>query len=123
VGRALGGCPLRRLTINENHSPKRANDYPDDSLAWKENVPRSIRLQETMGNEELKNHRKEVGMPQFLLAQRSGVTRMRLSLFETGQVSLSADEIAAVRRALKEYIAQRAAQFTKALNRDDAVAV
>jgi transcriptional regulator with XRE-family HTH domain len=89
--------------------------------AWERNTPRPIRLQETMGNEELKNRRKEVGMPQFLLAQRSGVTRMRLSLFETGQVSLSADEIAAIRRALKEYIAQRAAQFTKALNRDDAL--
>ena len=74
-----------------------------------------------MGNEELKNRRKEVGMPQFLLAQRSGVTRMRLSLFETGQVLLSADEITAVRRALKEYIAQKAAQLTNALNRDDAV--
>ena len=76
-----------------------------------------------MGNEELRNRRKEVGMPQFLLAQRSKVTRMRLSLFETGQISLSTDEIAAVRRALKEYIAQKAAQFTKALNRDDAVAL
>jgi predicted transcriptional regulator len=76
-----------------------------------------------MGNEELKNRRREVGMPQFLLAQRSGVTRMRLSLFETGQVCLTADEIAAVRRALKEYIAQKAAQFTKVLNRDDAVTV
>ena len=74
-----------------------------------------------MGNEELKNRRKEVGMPQFLLAQRSGVTRMRLSLFEIGQVLLSADEITAVRRALKEYIAQKAAQLTNALNRDDAV--
>jgi predicted transcriptional regulator len=76
-----------------------------------------------MGNAELRNRRKEVAMPQFLLAQRSGVTRMRLSLFETGQVSLTADEIAAVRRALKEYIVQKAAQFTKALNCDDAVAV
>lgn len=76
-----------------------------------------------MGNEELKNRRREVGMPQFLLAQRSGVTRMRLSLFETGQVSLTADEVAAVRRAMKEYIAQKAAQFTKALNCDDALAV
>lgn len=76
-----------------------------------------------MGSEELRNRRKAVGMPQFLLAQRSGVTRMRLSLFETGQVSLNADEITAVRRALKEYTAQKAAQFTKALNCDDAVAV
>jgi predicted transcriptional regulator len=76
-----------------------------------------------MGNEELRNRRKEVAMPQFLLAQRSGVTRMRLSLFETGQVSLNADEIAAVRIALREYIAQKAAQFAKALNCDDAVAV
>lgn len=32
-----------------------------------------------MGNEELRNRRKEVAIPQFLLAQRSGVTRMRLS--------------------------------------------
>lgn len=73
-----------------------------------------------MGSEELRNRRKQVGMPQFLLAQRSGVTRMRLSLFETGQVSLNADEIAAVRIALREYIAQKAAQFTHALDRDDA---
>jgi hypothetical protein len=81
-------------------------------------------LERLMGNEELRNRRKEVGMPQFLLAQRSRkVRRMRLSLFETGQVSLSADEIAAVRRALNEYIAEKAAQFTKALNHDDAVAV
>jgi predicted transcriptional regulator len=76
-----------------------------------------------MGNEELRNRRREVGMPQFLLAKKSGVTRMRLSLFETGQVSLTAAEIDAVRHALKEYIAQKAAQFTKALNCDDAVAV
>ena len=73
-----------------------------------------------MGNEELRNRRREVRMPQFLLAQRSGVTRMRLSLFETGQVSLRANEIAAVSRALKEYTAEKAAQFAKALNRDDA---
>jgi predicted transcriptional regulator len=76
-----------------------------------------------MGNEELRNRRKEVAMPQFLLAQRSGVTRMRLSLFETGQVLLTEHEITALRRALKEYVAQKAAQFTKALHCDDAVAV
>ena len=73
-------------------------------------------MERLMGNEELRNRRREVGMPQFLLAQRSGVTRMRLSLFETGQVALTTEEITAVRCALKEYIAQKAAQFTKALD-------
>jgi transcriptional regulator with XRE-family HTH domain len=36
----------------------------------------------------LLERRKKVGMSQFLCAQRSGISRMRLSLAETGQIEL-----------------------------------
>jgi transcriptional regulator with XRE-family HTH domain len=36
--------------------------------------------------------RKKCGMSQFLCAQRSGISRMRLSLAETGQIALSPAE-------------------------------
>lgn len=51
--------------------------------------------------------RKKSGMSQFLCAQQSGVSRMRLSLAETGQVVLTTAEEAAVRRALSDYISGR----------------
>jgi transcriptional regulator with XRE-family HTH domain len=37
----------------------------------------------------LVEHRKKIGMSQFLCAQRSGISRMRLSLAETGQIVLT----------------------------------
>jgi hypothetical protein len=49
--------------------------------------------------------RKKSGMSQWLCAQRSGVSRMRLSLAETGQISLSAEEETAVGQVISEYIA------------------
>ena len=52
--------------------------------------------------------RRKSGMSQFLCAQRSGISRMRLSLAETGQIELSAAEEAAVHRELAKYIADRA---------------
>lgn len=51
--------------------------------------------------------RKRSGMSQFLCAQSSGVSRMRLSLAETGQVKLTAQEESAVRRALSDYISSK----------------
>ena len=53
---------------------------------------------------DLQQRRKRSGMSQFLLARSSGVSRTRLSLAETGQVSLSEDEEAVVRRALDQDI-------------------
>jgi len=47
-------------------------------------------------------------MSQFLCAQRSGISRMRLSLAETGQNGLSPEEEAALRKTLAEYISDKA---------------
>jgi transcriptional regulator with XRE-family HTH domain len=56
--------------------------------------------------------RRKSGMSQFLCAQRSGISRMRLSLAETGQIELSADEVATVRQALTKYISDRAQEIS-----------
>ena len=55
--------------------------------------------------------RKKCGMSQFLCAQRSGISRMRLSLAETGQIALSPAEEAALRRVLTEYISDKAQEI------------
>ena len=60
----------------------------------------------------LQEHRKKTGMSQFLLAQSSGVPRMRLSLAETGQICLTKEEEAAVRRALEDFISRKARELT-----------
>lgn len=52
--------------------------------------------------------RKKSGMSQVLCAHRSGISRMRLSLAETGQIALSSDEEAAVSQALTKYILEKA---------------
>jgi len=56
----------------------------------------------------LLERRKKSGMSQFLCAQRSGISRMRLSLAETGQIRLSPEEEAALRQVLDEYISAKA---------------
>jgi hypothetical protein len=50
-------------------------------------------------------------MSQFLCAQRSGSSRMRLSLAETGQIDLSEQEEEAMRRVLNEYISAKAREI------------
>ena len=52
----------------------------------------------------LVERRKKSGMSQWLCAQKSGISRMRLSLAETGQVELSAEEEASVRKVVSDYI-------------------
>src|SRR5258705_1201834 len=52
--------------------------------------------------------RKRSGMSQFLCAQRSGISRMRLSLAETGQIALSSEEETALSQALTKYILEKA---------------
>jgi transcriptional regulator with XRE-family HTH domain len=48
----------------------------------------------------LKELRRMADLTQFQLAQRCGVSRMRLSLAECGQIELNAKEDSAVRKAL-----------------------
>ena len=55
--------------------------------------------------------RKKSGMSQFLWAKRSRISRMRLSLAETGQIALSPAEEATLRQALSEYIAHKAQEI------------
>jgi transcriptional regulator with XRE-family HTH domain len=55
--------------------------------------------------------RKKVGMSQFLCAQRSGISRMRLSLAETGQIKLSKQEEEAIRQVINEFISAKAREI------------
>jgi hypothetical protein len=59
----------------------------------------------------LVEQRKKIGMSQFLCAQRSGISRMRLSLAETGQIALSSEEEALVRQVLSDYIALKSREI------------
>ncbi len=65
-----------------------------------------------------KDRRKKIGMTQFLLAKASGISRMRLSQAETEQLSLTDNEIAAVHRALSEYLANKAQKFRLLLSQE-----
>jgi hypothetical protein len=59
----------------------------------------------------LVERRKKSGMSQWLCAQKSGISRMRLSLAETGQVALSAEEEASVHQAVSDYIALKSREI------------
>jgi transcriptional regulator with XRE-family HTH domain len=65
-----------------------------------------------------KDRRRKIGMTQFLLAQASGISRMRLSQAETKQLSLTDTEIAAVHRALSEYLATKAQELEVLLSQE-----
>lgn len=65
-----------------------------------------------------KDRRKKIGMTQFLLAQATGISRMKLSQAETEQLSLTDKEIAAVHRALSEYLASKAHEFGVLLSQE-----
>lgn len=67
----------------------------------------------------LLERRKKSVMSQFLCAQRSGVSRMRLSLAETGQVVLTPAEEAAIDQALNEYIVCRAQEISRLLREQE----
>jgi transcriptional regulator with XRE-family HTH domain len=64
---------------------------------------------------DLKSMRELAGMTQFSISRRSGVSRMRLSLAECGEVELDAEEEAAVRRILLAAIEARALQLQMVL--------
>ncbi len=72
---------------------------------------------------DTKTLRKMANLTQFELAQRCGVSRMRLSLAECGQLELRPEEEVAVRRMLVGAIKSRAAQLTNVLSGTEAVAV
>ena len=59
----------------------------------------------------LKELRRMANLTQFQLAQRCGVSRMRLSLAECEQLQLRPDEDRAVRNVLLHVIESRAAQL------------
>ena len=70
----------------------------------------------------LKELRKMATLTQFELAQRCGVSRMRLSLAECGQIHLDAEELATVRRILFAAIENRDAQLRGVLSAGSSIA-
>jgi transcriptional regulator with XRE-family HTH domain len=72
---------------------------------------------------DIKKLRKMADLTQFELAQRCGVSRMRLSLVECGQLELYSEEELAVRKVLLMAIEARSAQLRRALSGKEAVAV
>jgi transcriptional regulator with XRE-family HTH domain len=72
---------------------------------------------------DLKELRKMAGLTQWELAQRCGVSRMRLSLAECEQVELRPEETIATRKILLERIESRAAQLKGVLSDKAAIAV
>jgi len=71
----------------------------------------------------LKELRRMADLTQFQLAQRCGVSRMRLSLAECEQLGLRPDEDHDVRKVLLEVIQSRAAQLNGVVSSREAVAV
>jgi transcriptional regulator with XRE-family HTH domain len=71
----------------------------------------------------IKTLRKMADLTQFELAQRCGVSRMRLSLVECGQLELHSEEELAVRRVLLAAIEDRSVQLKGALSGRETVAV
>ena len=64
---------------------------------------------------EWKQLRELAGFTQFETATKSGVSRMKLSLAECGQIELTQDEGVAVRRVLANAIHKRAALMNEIL--------
>ncbi|MGO9403472.1 MAG: helix-turn-helix domain-containing protein [Terriglobales bacterium] len=62
----------------------------------------------------IKKQRKMAGrLSQIELAQRSGVSRFRISLAETGHIRLRMEEQAAIERALAGEVQRLATRFRK----------
>ena len=71
---------------------------------------------------ELRKLRKKAGLTQFTVARKSGVTRMRLSLAESGQLRLRPEEEAAVREAIRQGIEQQATRLRHLLSGQQKIA-
>ena len=48
-----------------------------------------------------RSHREAVGLSQIRLARLSDVSRFRISIFESGDAELTADEVRRIRKALQ----------------------
>ncbi len=63
----------------------------------------------------LRDLRKSVGLTQLVLANETGISRMRLSLAECGYVTLHADEQERIKQVLKREMNKRHAAVKGAL--------
>lgn len=63
----------------------------------------------------IRRWREVAGLSQWSAARRSGIPRMRLSLAESGQLSLKPEEEVVLRRVLCEAIEAQQVQMEKAL--------
>lgn len=71
---------------------------------------------------DLRHLRETAGASQIRIASLSGIPRMRLSLAENGNAELTEAEIAAVRRAIGDFAAKRAAAIQRVAETARAVA-
>ena len=67
--------------------------------------------------------RESVRASQFEVATRSGVSRWRISLAESGHIHLRDEELAAIEEALLKLNRERVVQFQAAMSARSAVAV
>jgi transcriptional regulator with XRE-family HTH domain len=63
----------------------------------------------------LRKRRERSGLTQYVVSRRAGVSRMRLSLAECGQLQLRPEEEAAVRRVIREGIEKHTAKLQRIL--------
>jgi transcriptional regulator with XRE-family HTH domain len=68
-------------------------------------------LQERVAMHEIRRLREAVGASQIRIAKLAGVSRMRLSLAETGDVELDAKEVSAIRKAIAKFATTSAAEL------------
>ena len=66
---------------------------------------------------DLRTVRKEAGLSQYTIAQRAGISRMRLSLAECGEIELQPSEIDSIRKALGVEIEKRAGKLQSTLSK------
>jgi predicted transcriptional regulator len=76
------------------------------------NIAASIAALEVVMN-EIRRLREAVGASQIRIAKLAGISRMRLSLAETGDVDLSAKEVTAVRQAIAKFATTSADELQK----------
>ena len=68
-----------------------------------------------MTNFEFRAFRSEAGLTQARVAVRADVDRTRLCMWEVGDLSLRAEEVEALQKAISELIVERARSLTELL--------
>ena len=66
--------------------------------------------------DELKTLRKIAGLTQFQLSRRSGISRLRLSLSECGDLELTEEEKTSLQETLLRVLQERAVVINKVLD-------